>query len=258
MTANRMAGAVPGLAPGRRRSPPQPGLGKPMMRILPALRVGLLLLMAGSYQVSAHSLKSLENQLHNEERYFQPLDKEAPDFELQDADGATVELGHLRGSVVVLHFIYTNCPDVCPLHAERIAEVQEMVNQTPMRDQVQFVTVTSDPKRDTPEVMRAYGPAHGLDPVNWTFLTSGPDRPIATRELVEKFGHKFTEADGGYQVHSVVTHVIDRDGRWRANFHGLKFQPTNLVIYVNALTHDAHDADRQRRQGLWEKLKEMF
>ena len=188
----------------------------------------------------AHSLKDLDSRLHKREKYFQPLDKEAPDFTLQDADGGTVALSDFRGKVVVLHFVYANCPDVCPLHAERIAEVQRMVNQTPMRDLVRFVTVTSDPKRDTPDVMRAYGNTHGLDPVNWTFLTSGPKRLTATRELVEKFGHKFTEVEGGYQVHSLVTHVIDREGRWRANFHGLKFQSINLVLFINALTNDIH------------------
>ena len=188
----------------------------------------------------AHSLKDLDSRLQKRERYFQPLDKGAPEFTLQDADGGTVSLSDFRGKVVVLHFVYTNCPDVCPLHAERIAEVQEMVNQTPMRDLVRFVTVTSDPKRDTPDVMRAYGKTHGLDPVNWMFLTSGPQRLTATRELVKKFGHKFTEADSGYQVHGVVTHVIGREGRRRANFHGLKFQPINLVLFINALTNDIH------------------
>ena len=228
------------------------------MRNLIAIGMGLLLVMASMAPLSAHSLKSLENQLHKREIYFQPLDKKAPDFTLLDADGRTVSMADLWGKVVVLHFIYTNCPDVCPLHAERIAEIQEMVNQTPMRDLVQFVTITTDPNNDTPEVMRKYGPARGLDSVNWTFLTSGPDRLAATRELVEKFGHKFTETDGGYQVHSVVTHVIDREGRWQANFHGLKFKPTNLVLFINALTNDVHGVNKQRKQGIWGKLKKMF
>lgn len=217
------------------------------MRNVVSLWLGVLALVVGASSVSAHSLKSLENQLHKREKYFQPLNKKAPDFALQDADGRTVGLQDFRGKVVVLHFIYTKCPDVCPLHAERIAKVQEMVNQTPMRELVRFVTITSDPKNDTPDVMRKYGVDHGLDPVNWTFLTSGSERLTATRNLVQQFGHKFTEAEGGYQVHSVVTHVIDKEGRWRANFHGLKFHPTNLVLFVNALVNDAHRADGRQR-----------
>src|SRR3546814_4520189 len=101
------------------------------------------------------------------------------------------------------------------------SEIQEMVNRTPMKAQVRFVTVTTDPKNDTAEVLRDYGPAHGLDPVNWTFLTTMPDQPEdATRRLAEDYGHKFKKTEEGYQVHGIVTHVIDREGRWRANFHG--------------------------------------
>ncbi len=216
------------------------------MKIASAV-LGLVLVAGAVTPAAAHSLKSLENQLGNREKYFQPLNKEAPGFELQDADGRMVRLADFQDDfqdkVVVLHFIYTNCPDVCPLHAERIAEIQEMVNQTPMMDQVQFASVTTDPRIDTAQVLRSYGPAHGLDPVNWVFLTSGPAMPEdTTRKLAERFGHKFTKTDDGYQTHSLVTHVIDREGRWRANFYGLKFEPTNLVLFINALVNDVHDA----------------
>ncbi len=228
------------------------------MRTIAAFGLGLVLFIAGPYEVAAHSLESLENQLHNKEKYFQSLDREAPEFTLQDADGRTTGSADLRGKVVVLHFVYTNCPDVCPLHAERIAEIQEMINQTPMGDLVRFVTITTDPKNDTPEVMRTYGRERGLDPVNWTFLTSGPERVAATRELVERFGHKFTKVEDGYQVHGVVTHVIDMKGRWRANFHGLKFQPTNLVLFINALTNDVHKAPEHHQSSFWDMVRELF
>jgi hypothetical protein len=110
-----------------------------------------------------------------------------------------------------------------------------------MRDHVQFVSITTDPARDTTEVLKACGPPHGLDPSNWTFLTTRPGQPEdATRQLAERFGHKFTPADNGEFVHGIVTHVIDRDGVLRANFHGLKFDPTNLVSLVNALVNDVH------------------
>src|SRR3546814_11684680 len=56
----------------------------------------------------------------DKEKFFQSLDKEATDFTLQDADGKVVSRADLRGKVAVLHFIYAGCPDVCPLHADRI------------------------------------------------------------------------------------------------------------------------------------------
>ena len=135
---------------------------------------------------------------------------------------------------------------MCPLHVERIAQIQEMVNLTVMKDQVQFISVTTDPLNDTGEVMRDYGPTHGLDAVNWVFLSGGAANPDdLTRKLAKSYGHTFTKTDDGFQLHGVVTHVIGRQGHWRANFHGLKFSPTNLVLFINALVNDVHNATRR-------------
>lgn len=218
-----------------------------------------LLLVSLATAVQAHSLKDLEALLGDREKYFQAIDEEAPDFALADADGKPVRLSDLRGRVVVLHFIYTRCPDVCPLHADRIAEIQSMINLTPMKAQVQFVTITTDPKNDTADVLRAFGEQHRLDPANWVFLTTGAGQPEdATRKLAEQFGHKFTKQDDGYQVHGIVTHVINKEGRWRANFHGLRFEPTNLVVYINALVNDAQKAHGHERQSAWDRIKKRL
>lgn len=226
------------------------------VRRLSGFGMALLAVVAAASTGAAHSLKQLESELRGREKYFQAMAEAAPDFELQDADGGTLRLGDLRGQVIVLNFIYTTCPDVCPLHAERIAEVQAMVNRTPMRDLVRFISVTTDPKTDTRQALRDYGPAHGLDAANWVFLTSGPAMPEdATRKLAERFGHKFTKTDDGTQTHAVVTHVIDREGRWRAKFHGLKFDPANLVVFVNALVNDVHDP---AEPGFWDRLRSLF
>lgn len=223
-------------------------------------RLAVALLVASlSATAYAHSLKDVETLLGDREKYFQPIDKAAPDFVLRDADGKTVRFTELRGKVVVLHFIYAGCPDVCPLHADRIAEIQSMVNQTPMKDQVQFVTITTDPKNDTPEILRAYGKQHGFDPANWVFLTTAAGQPEdATRKLAERFGHKFAKQEDGYQIHGIVTHVIDKQGHWRANFHGLKFEPTNLVVFINAMVNDAQRPHGHERQDTWGKIKKRL
>jgi protein SCO1/2 len=107
--------------------------------------IAVLALLAVAPVARAHSLDEVESLLIDEEKYFQPLDEPESDFTLRTADDRIVRLADLRGNVVILHFIYTSCPDVCPLHAERLAEVQAMVNDTPMKDLVTFVTVTTDP-----------------------------------------------------------------------------------------------------------------
>ncbi|MGQ0663962.1 MAG: SCO family protein [Pseudomonadota bacterium] len=203
------------------------------------MTLALALLMAAAAPEAGHSLKNLEALLLKREAFVEVVNRPAPEFTLRDADGRSVRLADFRGKVVVLWFIYASCPDECPLQSEALAAIQELVNKTPMRELVQFIAVTTDPERDLPEILKAYGPAHGLDPVNWVFLTSGADKPMATRELAERgYGLKFTPTDDGLLMHGVVTHLIDKSGNLRARYHGLKFDPTNFILHVNAFTHD--------------------
>ncbi len=206
---------------------------------------------AAAVPAYGHSPQEFEDEFYAKEPFFQALDLPFPDFTLSGAAGKPLQPKDFLGKVVVLHFIYTNCTDVCPLHTEKLAGVQAMVNQSPMKDMVRFVTITSDPKRDTPEVMAAYGPLHGMDPVNWQFLTIGPGQPEDyTRWLAQAFGHKFTVESDGTLTHGVVTHIIGKYGRWQGNFHGMDFQPTNMLMFVNALTND-YD---KPQPGLWERF----
>lgn len=229
------------------------------MKCLRSFALAVVLSAAIAPMASPHSLKDLETMLGDREKYFQPIAKETPRFSLQDAEGRSFTLADFQGKVVVLHFIYAGCPDVCPLHADRIAEIQSMVNRTPMKEPVQFVTITTDPKGDSPDVLRAYGDLHGLDRVNWVFLTTTPGQPEdATRKLAEQFGHKFLKQEGGYQLHGIVTHVIDNEARWRANFHGLKFEPANLVVFINALVNDMHKPHGHERPSTWDKVKKWL
>lgn len=199
-----------------------------------ALMSGLLF----SQTADAHSLKWLNQQLIKREKYFQPIDKRAPDFALRDLSGRDVTLQSYRAKIVVLNFIFTRCPDFCPLHTERIAKLQKMINMTPMKGRVQFLTITTDPKNDRRDILKKYAAAHGLDRVNWTFLTTRAGQPLdTTRQVALAYGLKFTQMPNGRQMHGVVTHVIDQDGIMRARFHGLKFEPLNLVMFVNALTN---------------------
>lgn len=186
--------------------------------------------------VAAHSLEDFEEALREDERYVEIVDRQVPDFVLRDAEGVQVGMSDLRGRVTVLNFIYATCPDVCPLQSEIIAETQDVINGTPLHDQVQFVSITTDPLNDTPEAMKEYGADHGLDPANWVFLTSG--ETSSTQALLSQFGLKFEAVDDGYQVHAVVTHVIDKEGRLRAKYHGLRFDVDNLVRQLGELAKD--------------------
>ena len=224
------------------------------------LALTLSVVLASAAPATAHHPGAdLDRVMGSKEKYFQLIDRPAPAFELRGADGKAVTLAGFSDKVVVLHFVYAGCPDVCPLHAEKLADVQAKINLSPMKDVVEFVTVTTDPEKDTAEVLADYGPAHGFDPANWTFLTTLPSQAEdSTGALAKTFGHSFIEGEDGYQTHGVVTHVIDRGGRWAANFHGLRFESVNMVLYINGLINNAAAPPPKEEPGVLDWVKDLF
>ena len=207
----------------------------------------------------AHSTAELSELLGEREKHFQAFDRQTPDFILSDAEGRTYRLEDFRWKVTVVNFVCASCPDIYPLHSEKLAEVQEMVNQTPMKDLAQFISITSDPATDTPEVLRAYASAHGFDPANWIFLTTTIDQPEnATRKLLDEFYLGFDETQDGAQSHGVVMHVINMTGSWRANFHGLKFVSLNMVLFLNALTNESAKPHGGSEPDFWDGIIDLF
>ena len=222
--------------------------------------VALLLLISwNGTPAAAHSLKELEDTLSQQEYYVEITGRDAPKFTLEDANGRSVSLDDFRGKVVILNFIYATCKEACPLHTAVIGQIQQMVNKAGMRDKVEFISITTDPESDAPDVLKAFGPAYGLDPANWMFLTSGGSKPTETRELGERYGLKFTRTEDGDFMHAIVTHVIDQQGVMRARFHSLKFDPVNLVVFVNALVNDRHSAatEEETSNPLWAEIGDM-
>lgn len=186
----------------------------------------------------AHSLDDVEQQLSKREAYLQIVNQDAPHFILQDLNGRPRALNDFQDKIVILNFIFAFCTDLCPLHAQKLIDIQVMINDTPMRDIVQFISITTDPARDTPEILKTYIDEQGVDPDNWLFLTSGILEPTTTRELAQRFGLKFMPTDDGQQFHGAVTYLIDKENRMRAKYHGMGFDNVNFVQYANALIND--------------------
>ena len=213
----------------------------------------VLALMTSSPSFS-HSLEDAEAELQERERYAQFVDQPAPAFSLTDTDGNTVSSSDLEESVVVLNFIYSRCQEACPVHMNLIAEVQERVNDTGLRDDVEFITIATDSEdfAGTHNNMRAYGENFDLDPANWRFLYRSENEFVdTTRQVAEAYGLKFDDVAEGVQAHGVVTHVIDQSGRIRARFHGLKFDPEHLVSYVKVLA----EGPETLSTGVWVRIR---
>lgn len=139
----------------------------------------------------------------------------APDFTLVDGiSGSTVRLSGLRGSVVALAFLYTRCPDVCPLTAEYFRQSQEALASDASK--VQFVAVSVDPAHDIPSTIRSFSEQHRLDR-NWHFLI-GP--AAALRSVWDAYGVRAEPDPSGKGVgHTDAIYLIDASGRARVLLH---------------------------------------
>jgi protein SCO1/2 len=140
---------------------------------------------------------------------FPVIGRTAPDFSLTDQQGRRVRLGDLRGRLVLLNFIYTSCRDVCPITTATLTRVQRgLVSRGWWGRDVVFLTVTTDPARDTIAVLAAYANRYKADPHGWHFLTGDE---ITLRKIYRVYGITVTPI-GAAQEHDLPTFVIDRKG----------------------------------------------
>jgi cytochrome oxidase Cu insertion factor (SCO1/SenC/PrrC family) len=96
---------------------------------------------------------------------------QAADFTLTDQHGLPFHMADTRGKVALMSFIYTSCTDICPFEAVKVKVAHDLLGAD--ADKVAFVTVTTDPKRDTPEVMGAYSKTLGMFDA-WHFVGGSP------------------------------------------------------------------------------------
>lgn len=138
---------------------------------------------------------------------------DAPDFTLTDGvSGRTVTLSAQRGQVVALTFLYTTCPDVCPLTATRFRASQAELQSDSSR--VTFIAVSVDPDRDTPQAVQSFSNAHGLA-ANWYYLVGGRAQ-LSPVWAAYGIG---VQAGSDSVTHNDAVYLIDARGRERALLH---------------------------------------
>jgi protein SCO1 len=145
----------------------------------------------------------------------------APDFTLTSQDGAPATLRELRGKVVAVTFIYTSCPDVCPMLSDKLARVQDELGPD-FGTKVAFLSITVDPEHDTPEVLKEYAELLDADLGGWTFLTG---TQAAVREVARQYGVAVAKGADGQVDHTLLTTLVDRRGVMRVQYLGYRFDP---------------------------------
>lgn len=137
----------------------------------------------------------------------------APDFTLTDGlTGNALTLSTLRGSVVAMAFLYTRCPDVCPITAGQFRAAQKQLGSDASR--VRFVAVSVDPDGDTPTAVRQFSAAHDLS-ANWHYLIG----PRAQLQHVWGLYGVGAFAQSTDVSHNDAIYLIDAKGREREIVH---------------------------------------
>ena len=143
-----------------------------------------------------------------------------PDFLLTDQNGRDFTPSQLKGKVWVAGFVYTSCPGPCPVVTRNMAVIQKELAGSG----VEFVTITVDPVRDTPAVLKEYSRKYELDENTWHLLTGSP---LKVRKIIQQGfflvvsdAAKDAPPEAGPVIHSTRLAILDRQMRIREYVEG--------------------------------------
>lgn len=201
--------------------------------------VGPLALLVSALVLSS-SVAAAEDHSHHHHPPPQQQAAEKPaavqvkyaDTALLDQSGKQVKLKSdvFGDKLVVIDFAYTSCTTVCPVLTALLAQVQTQLGER-VGKEVQLVTITVDPARDTPARLKEYAAKHGVKP-GWTWLT-GPTGTV--NDVLKGFGAYAPN----FEDHPPLVLVGDaRSGNW-TRFFGFS-DPKDIVAKVDELSHARH------------------
>jgi protein SCO1/2 len=158
----------------------------------------------------------------------------APEFTLTAQDGRRLSLDGLRGKVLAITFIYATCADTCPILTAKMAGLQDRLGPD-FGSRVYFLSVTVDPERDSPAVLKRYAELHHTNPAGWAFLTG---TPAEIREVARRYGVFYKRTRRGDVEHTFLTSLVDRSGTLRVQYMGIRFNPDEMLRDLQALVRE--------------------
>jgi len=146
------------------------------------------------------------------------------DVTLINQNGDTYTFGKDKTKLKLIEFIYTHCPDVCPTTTQKMAALKkDLVKKGVYGKDIEFVTITIDPYRDTPEILQGYRQGFGIkNDSNWVFLT-GEKQTIKKdqkeiKRVTDALQFQFKDPGNGQFVHSTFTYLVDGNNKFIAKF----------------------------------------
>ena len=150
------------------------------------------------------------------------------EFSLTDRSGRSVTQAELAGKFLVVNFVFTSCSLSCRAVNDRMEEIQRLVAGAP---DVRLVSLTVDPRSDTPSVLARFADGYHADTNRWLFLTG--DKAELYRVIETSFIPKSPELEGlipgGFGSTDRIM-LVDPEGDVWASFDGLRRNAASAVV----------------------------
>ena len=164
--------------------------------------------------------------------------RQLAEFSLTDRTGRTVTRSDLNGQVLAVSFLFTGCASICPAVSERMAQIQQLTTNEP---DVRLVSLTVDPRTDTPSVLAKWGAHYGADTNRWLLLTGA--KPV----LQDLIGTSFLSTNAPDPFSAMPCNfagteriaVVDKHGRVRIYYNGMRTEtPAAVTAEIEKLRQE--------------------
>ncbi len=130
-------------------------------------------------------------------------------FEFVNRNNEIIDNNTLKDKVYVLEFFFTSCPTICPKMHQSMLKIQNAFYGNP---NFGMVSITIDPKRDSPEVLTKYAKEHNVTLKNWFFLTGDKEKIYDfANNGFKLYAGENEKAEGGFE-HSGLFALVDKNG----------------------------------------------
>jgi len=187
------------------------------------IAITFVILIFGIYAVP----KIVKNFAGNQLLQFEKV----PAFEFTDQNNTLVSNSNFEDKVYVVEFFFTSCPTICPRMNENMVKIQNEFYGNPS---FAIASVSIDPERDSPEVLKAYAKEKGATLKNWYFLTGDKDDVYTfSNDGFRLYAGENKDVEGGFE-HSGLFALIDKEGyiRSRTVING---ENENPIKFYNGL-----------------------
>jgi protein SCO1/2 len=145
-------------------------------------------------------------------------------------DNKSIKIQSFQGKIVIAAMVFTHCEGACPRIVADIQRIEKSFTPEELKN-IQFLLISMDPERDTPERCTEFAKEYKLN-TNWTLISSNDD---ATIEMANVLNVKVKKLSGGGFDHSNTIHIIDQQGLISFQQNGLEQEPEGTIESVRDL-----------------------